>query len=171
MTPQQLIGTAVRLFAIWLGITSIAYFSSIPAALAAAPIGNGSGVTVAYALGGIYVLAALLLWFFPMVVAQKLVPRTQHTNHLSFRSYELARVGCALLGLWLVSKALPSVVWFLFRSFLFTDAGGSSFSALAPEAKLDVAVSFFELAFAVVVIVKSGAFARLVSPESQAASE
>lgn len=165
MTPQQLIGTAVRLFAIWLAITSIAYFSTIPTTLQTSPNGSDSGITVAYALGCTYIITALLLWFFPMLVAQKLVPRTQHTNHLSVHSQDLARVGCALLGLWLFSKALPTLIWLLFSSFLFTEASGSTFSGLSPDAKLDVAVSFFELIFAVVVIVKARTFAHYVSLE------
>jgi hypothetical protein len=76
----------------------------------------------------------------------------------------LARAGASLIGLWLFAKALPSVVWFAFRSLLFTEVG-SSFSSITPEAKLDLAVSVFELAFAVFLVVKASAFASLVVPE------
>ena len=166
MTPQQLLGTAVRLFAIWLGITSLSYFSTIPTAIANAPVGGGTASTVAYALGSGYLLGALLLWFFPMLVSHKLLPRTQHTNALTFQAHELARVGCSLLGLWLFAKELPTLVWFLFRSFLITEAT-SSYSALAPEMKLEVAIALFECVFAAIVIIKSAAFARFVSKSSE----
>lgn len=163
MTPQQFVGIGVRLFALWLGLTSVGYFTSVPAMLAANPVGSGDAVTLAYAMGIGCVLVGLLLWFAPMLVAHKLLPRTQHDNRLSFQAHELARVGCSLLGLWLLARALPSLMWFLFRSFLMVDAG-SSFSALAPDAKLDVAVGLFEAAFALVLVLKSSAFARLVAP-------
>jgi Na+/proline symporter len=167
MTPQQLVGIAVRLFATWLALTSVAYFVSIPKALASAPpLGNDANIAVAYAIGGLYVAGALILWFFPMVVAHKLLPRTQHENRLSFRAYELARVGCSLVGLWLLAKASPSLVWLIFRSLMLND-GSSSFSALAPGAKLDVAVATFETGLAVFFIVKSHFFARLVVPTAK----
>jgi len=163
MTPQQLLGAGVRLFAIWLALTSIGYFGSIPAALAASPVDSGSSMTVAYAIGAAYLTGALLLWFFPMFTAHKLLPRTSHSNHINVHGHELARVGCALMGLWLSAKALPTVMWLLFRAFLFVEAG-STFSALPPESKLDVAVALFELLLGTVLIVKSGLFAKAVVP-------
>jgi hypothetical protein len=164
MTPQQLIGLAVRFFAIWLAITSIAYFLSIPTSLAATSVASGNAISLAYGLGALYLLAAIFLWFCPMLVAHKLLPRTQFENRLSFQAHELARVGVALLGLWLLSKALPSLVWLLFRSFLFVDAG-SSFSALTPEARLEVFVALFEAGFALLVIFKAKVFAGFIVPE------
>ena len=168
MTPQQLVGIAVRLFAAWLTLTSIAYFTSIPKVLAESPpLGSSAAMLATYAIGALYVAGALLLWFFPMVIAHKLLPRTQHENRLSFQAHELARVGCSLLGLWLFAKASPALVWLVFRSFLFVE-GGSSFSALAPEAKLDVAVAAFESLFALVIMVKSNLFASIVVQDSKA---
>lgn len=163
MTPQQLIGIAVRLFAIWLGISSIAYFSTIPGSIASAQMPEGNSVAVAYTIGSACIGSGLFLWFFPMLVAHKLLPRTQHTNYLSFQAHELARVGCSLLGLWLFAKALPSLVWFVFRSFVVIDAG-ASFSALDAATKLEIGVALFELLFALVLILKSRAFANLLEP-------
>lgn len=163
MTPQQVVGVGVRLFAVWLGLTSLGYFLAAPAALAANPFGSGDAVMLSYAMGAGCVAAGLLLWFAPMLVAHKLLPRTQHDNRLSLQAHELARVGCSLLGLWLLARALPSLMWFLLRSFVMVDAG-SSFSALGPDARLDVAVSLFEAVFALLLMLKSAAFARLVTP-------
>lgn len=164
MTPQQLIGLAVRFFAIWLAMASVAYFTSIPSSLSANSVSSDSPIFLAYGLGAFYLLVAILLWLFPMVVAHKLLPRTQYENRLSFQVHELARVGTALLGLWLFSKAFPSLVWLLFRSFLFVDAG-STFAALTPEARLEVLVSLFEAGFALLVIVQAKTFANLLVPD------
>lgn len=164
MTPQQLIGLGVRLFATWLVISSIAYFVAIPGQLSNSP-GLASGASaVSYAIAVGYVLGALLLWFFPMAVAHRLVPRTQYDNRLSFQAQELARVGCSLMGLWVFAKTLPTLTWFFFRGFLVAGST-SSFSALDPQAKFDIAVAAFELAFAVVLMVKAGTFAKIVVPQ------
>ena len=173
MTPQQLLGTGIRLFALWLALTSIGYFGSIPTALSKLPTNTGSTVAVAYALGGAYLLGAIALWFFPMFVAHRLLPKTSHGNCLRVPAFDLARVGCGLIGLWLMAKALPTIVWLLFRSFLIVEAG-STFSSLPPEAKLDVSVAFFGMLFAFLLIVKSSLFARTVlatSAPDQAASD
>jgi hypothetical protein len=164
MTPQQLLGVGVRLFAVWLALTSVAYFTSIPTALNSTP--GVSGAAVAYVIGGAYLFGALALWFFPMVVAHTVLPRTKFENRLSLNAHELARVGSSLIGLWLFAKALPSLVWFVLRSFLFMEAG-SSFSSLSGEAKLDLAVAVFELVFAAFLIAKSGVFAAVAVPEAK----
>jgi hypothetical protein len=168
MTAQQLVGVGVRLFAAWLVLTSIPYFVAIPIQLAATPLPGGRGaVVLSFAIAAAYVLGALLLWFFPMVVASRLLPRSQYTDRLAFQGRELARVGCALLGLWLFARALPSLVWFLFRSFLLIGPA-SSFSVLDEQSRLQLIVAAFELAFSVLVIAKAGAFAKLVVPATVA---
>lgn len=171
MTPQQLIGLGVRLFAIWLALSSIPYFVAIPAQLAAAPVpGAGGASALSYGVAVTYFVGALLLWFFPMVVAHRLLPRTAQTNHLSFRARELARVGCGLIGLWLFAKELPALTWFLFRAFLVVGSA-SSFDALNGQAKLEIIVAAIEIALAVLLVAKAETFARLVVSEDAESSE
>ncbi|MDO8458141.1 MAG: hypothetical protein Q7T07_14665 [Burkholderiaceae bacterium] len=167
MTPQQLIGVGVRLFATWLVMSSITYLVAIPDQLSNSPgLADGANA-VSYAIAVAYMLGALLLWFFPMVIAHRLIPKTQHNNRLSFQAQELARVGCGLMGLWVFAKTLPTLTWFFFRAFLVAGST-SSFSTLDSQAKLDIFVAAFELAFAVVLIVKAGTFAKIVVPKSPA---
>lgn len=163
MTPQQLIGTAIRLFAIWLALSSVAFLSAIPSALSASGIAEDS-IVASRVVGGLYLLVAILLWFFPMVVAHKLLPRTSHTNRLELPGFELARVGVGLLGLWLLAKAAPTLVWVVFRAFLFFGPG-SPFSSLPPETKLEVGIAAFELALAVAFLLKSRLLARVIMRE------
>jgi hypothetical protein len=166
VTAQQLIGVGVRLFAVWLALTSFPYLVTIPGQLAGSPGLPGGAPTVSYGIGIVYLLAAVALWVFPLVVANRLLPRSRHTNHLTFQAHDLARVGCSLLGLWFFAKALPNLAWFLFRAFLF--AGSSSnYTALDSQARLDLAMAAFELAFAVLVIARAGAFATLVVSRTQ----
>ncbi len=168
MTAQQLIGVGVRLFAAWLVLTSIPYFVAIPNQLATTPLpGDRGAVVLSFGIAIAYVLGAVLLWLFPMVVASRLLPRSQYTDRLVLQGRELARVGCALLGLWLFARALPSLVWFLFRSFLLIGPA-SSFSVLDEQSRLQLIVAVLDLAFSVLVIAKASAFAKLVTPAADA---
>ncbi|MBX9629681.1 MAG: hypothetical protein K2X67_04090 [Burkholderiales bacterium] len=156
MTPQQLVGIAVRLFALWLAIKSIGYWAAIPISLEANMIEGSTALS--FVIGGIYLVSALLLWFFPLWIAHRLIPRTNFDNRLSANAFDLARVGCSILGLWLLSRALPAIVWFFFRSFL---VGGSTslMSSLTIDDKVDFAVSVFELALGVLLLARAGTFA------------
>jgi hypothetical protein len=161
MTPQQIIGTGVRLFAIWLLLSSIAYFTAIPNALAGQDLLGGNTKAAVYIIGSLYVTVAALLWFFPMTVAHKLLPRTSHTNTLRVHGFDLARAGIGLLGLWLLAKSLPTIVWLLFSALLFMDTR-STFGSLPPETKLQIAVSAFEVFLAFVFVFQSRALAGAV---------
>lgn len=152
------------MFAIWLVMSSVAYFAVIPDQLSNSPGLDNGATAVSYVIAMAYLLGALLLWFFPMVIAHRLVPKTQHDNRLSFQAQELARVGCGLMGLWVFAKTLPTLTWFIFRAFLLAGSA-SSFSTLDSQAKLDIAVAAFELAFAVILIVKADTFAKIVVPK------
>ena len=166
MTPQQLVGTAIRLFAVWLAISGISLLSSLPAATGAGLPNEGHTLAAVPLLGSLYLAAALALWFFPMVVAGSIIPRTKYADKLSGQSVQLAQVGCALLGIWLFAKSVPSIVWLVLRAFIVVD-GTSSFSALGPEAKLEIGVALFEACFALLLIAKAGTFARWLKPAAR----
>jgi hypothetical protein len=149
MTPQQIVGMSVRLFAIWLALTGLPYVWAIPAALARQHIDSG---LIPEFIGVVFLLVALLLWFFPMAVAHKLVPRTTFDNVLRVPALDAARVGCFIVGLWFFLKSVPALVSFLFRAFLVAGSG-SLFGTMNLEQKLDfwffvleVAISLFLLA-------------------------
>lgn len=159
MTPQQVVGTALRLFALWLAVSSVKYLLTIPIALAAAKLGDNN--VYSYAAGITYIVAAAILWFFSMWFANKIVPRAQFDNHINLQPLEAARVGCALIGLWVFAKALPDLVWFIFRSVAFYSTE-SSFQTLDSGGKLDLAVSIFEIMFSLALVFRSSDFAKLM---------
>ena len=105
MTPQQTVGIFVRIFAVWLVVSAIQLIGYGVAL-------NGQLIPVKtlapYFTSVVMFVCALVLWFFPMVVAHKLIPRTQFDNTLSFATIETAVVACIVLGLWLfVARSLP----------------------------------------------------------------
>jgi hypothetical protein len=166
MTPQQLVGLGVRLFAVWLALNTIGTLAAILTAQLPeeAPKGLGIGMGVAYLLG------AAALWFMPMVVAHRLLPRTSHANAMSAGGFEIARAGSCLLGLWLLIKTLPTLAWYVFKMAAATTAG-PAIDAFNSDAKIDMAIIAFQLAIALVLIAKSEAFARLAVSETRSRAE
>ncbi len=159
MTPQQFVGIALRLLALWLALNSVRYLFWFPIALMQSDLANRT--TYSYSTGIVYIVAALLLWFFPMWLANKLTPRSQFENRLNLQPLEATRAGCALIGLWLFASALPNLVWFFFRAVVF-NSNVSAFSSLDLDAKLDIAVALFEVCFSLILIFRAGQFASMV---------
>lgn len=159
MTPQQIVGIGVRLFAIWLAVACLHYFLRVPAMLETMHIADKTNT--AYGIAAGYAIAALLLWLFPMWAAHKLLPRTNFENHLNLQPLETARVGCALMGLWFFAHGFLDAVWFFFRALLVT-GGQSTWAGLGPDARLDAAVIAVNVIFGLVLIFRAETFAAFV---------
>jgi hypothetical protein len=111
MTPQQIVGLAVRLFSIWLFIFAFqinGYISALNDQPGAEPI------PLKYPIVGFVIVISVLLWFFPMAVAHQLIPKTKHENILSIRAQETVHVACVIFSLWLfIVKLLPALAYYL----------------------------------------------------------
>ena len=111
MTPQQIIGLAVRLFSIWLVILDFQIFS-YGNTLNSQP--GVEGTQVHYLLCAAVLLLALVLWFFPMVIAHKLIPRTQFDNVLRLPVQETVLVACIIFAMWIfLAKVLPALAFYI----------------------------------------------------------
>jgi hypothetical protein len=106
MSPHQTVAVALRLFAVWLGIygfrtvVSFAYIRD-----SAAP---GFGAAVAFL--ALTVLLVIALWFFPRCIAGKLLSSDSAKPEASATPDLWLAMGSALLGLWMLTSALPSLV-------------------------------------------------------------
>ena len=117
MTPQQIVGLFVRILAVWLVVSALQL------------IGDGVALDgqqmpektlVPYVISAVLFVCAIVLWLFPMVVAHKLIPRTQFDNTLSVAAQEAAVVACIVLGLWLfVARALPLLTQYISVAMIF----------------------------------------------------
>ena len=159
MTPQQVVGLGVRLFAIWLALIGLPYVVYIPFTLARQHVDFGT--TTPYLIGAGFFIVAILLWIFPMFVAHRLIPRTTFDNVITVSTSEAAKVGCCLLGLWLLIKSGPALVSFLFRGFLVAGEG-ALFSSLNVDQKLDLAILVVETAIAILLVTRAGTVATLL---------
>ncbi len=115
MTPQQIVGLAVRLFSVWLVFLMLQFVGSGKALNA--ELGSEAGY--AYFIAAVVMVClAGALWFFPMWIAHKLVPRTQFENVLRVPAHEAVTVACVIIGLWLfTSHVLPSLAHFISLAF------------------------------------------------------
>lgn len=67
-----------------------------------------------YIISAVFVVAAVVLWLFPMVVAHKLIPRTNLDNAMHVSPPESAVVACIIFGLWLFAgRALPLLAHYI----------------------------------------------------------
>ena len=73
MHKEQVVGIAVRLFAIFLGLYTLRHvITLIP--LVSAPPPNNFSLMFIFLLATPLMLAAILLWRFPLVVAARIIP-------------------------------------------------------------------------------------------------
>jgi hypothetical protein len=166
MTPQQFVGLGVRLFAIWIASENVGFLFSISSSLKA--MNQSDKALYAYMMGGWWLLLAILLWFFPMWIAHKLIPRTRFENMLDLHTLEVARVGCGLLGLWLLIVQLRAFLWYFFVGVL--SMGNDSFvRSLSQNEKVGLAVAIVQAAFAIALMLFSASFARLLLRAPRAA--
>lgn len=115
MSPHQIIAVAVRLFVIWLIINSVmvAPIFYVQLQMEFSMIASLSILLVV----GILVLVVIWLgWRFPLTIANKLLdPQAQEpAEPAEPASADLwLAVGCAFIGLWLLSTHVPSLVQML----------------------------------------------------------
>ncbi len=164
MTPQQIVGIGVRLLAIWFAVKSISYLTAYPFSMAQYPGRISDATTLPVAIGVLYMVVAALLWFFPMAIAHRIIPRTKFENTLSLPALEAARVGCALLGLWFLFGSASGLVGVLFRGLL-TSSNGSFFEKLTLDDRIDFFLLLFEVVLAIALIVRAASFASFVTRE------
>ena len=164
--PQQVVGMGVRLFAIWLALIGLdklgGYFTTL------ARPGWKEPAEYLLVVPLLYWLVAALLWFFPMSVAHRLVPKTRFENVLSFAPLELARVGTALLGLWLLATSMPWLATVLVRVVAFPAPGGSFFSELSPDERLYLLQETLRIIVGIALVFGSASIAQRVVAETNA---
>lgn len=162
MTPPQIVGLAVRLFSVWLAFVAIQFIGngmSVNSQPGIEP-SNVSFISAAFVFG-----LAVTLWFFPMVVAHKLIPRTQFDNVLRVPANEAAMVACVVLGLWLFTvRILPSLGYYLSLAALI-NANGTPVAKSAEFTVTRLGPLAIELAVAAILCFKAHAISRFFTTE------
>ncbi|MBL8513645.1 MAG: hypothetical protein JNJ55_06610, partial [Betaproteobacteria bacterium] len=161
---QQIVGVGVRLVALWFlyaGTSQFIQWLMLSNASWATEVRESGRVPTLVTVSA-YLIAAAFCWLAPMWIAHKLLPKTSHENVLEIHRFDAARVGCALLGLWFLVHAVYGIFWFFISAMVAT--GSASFiSGVLPEHRINFFTDIVQGAMALVLILKSAAFARFVA--------
>lgn len=116
MLNVQTVGVVVRLFAVWLATWALRNLPSFW-------IFNVPGTTPemrSYALvvSILMLLIAITLWFFPLTVASKLISGKATAEYPTFSLEQIQSAGASLLGLWVLSSAVPNLGFYAVAIFV-----------------------------------------------------
>jgi hypothetical protein len=116
MTSAQIVGLGVRLFAIWL-VVSVLQHVPLMWQFSASVESSGSTYVVTVAVGALLLVLAAGLWFFPLAVANTLIPSSSKTDYVQLSLDQAQSVGFTLLGLWVLASAVPDSFYWLFMIY------------------------------------------------------
>ena len=117
MHKEQIVGIAVRLFAIFLFIYTLRYASGL-LPLAAAPPPNNVSFLFIFVLALFPILAAVLLWFFPLSVAAKIIPNIKAKDKAApLSAPDIEIVAFSVMGLWVLTTAIPDTIYWVTFAF------------------------------------------------------
>jgi hypothetical protein len=113
MNKEQVVGIAVRLFAIFLGIYTFRHVSGL-LPYAAAPSPNYISFSFLFLLAAFPLLAAILLWLFPLAVAAKIIPNIKEKETpAALDAGGIEVVAFSVMGLWVLTYAIPDIFYWV----------------------------------------------------------
>lgn len=144
MRKEQIVGIAVRLFAIFLVLYTLRYASSL-LPYAALPPPNNISFAFISTLALFPILAAVLLWFFPLSVATTLIPGIKTKKQpapLDAGGIEV--VAFSVMGLWALTTAIPDILYWIAFTYRVKSVGIGS-PELSPENIGNIVATIAEL--------------------------
>lgn len=164
MTPQQLVGLAARLFAIWLCVTAVQAVGIGQAMMAQ---DRSGAFPLPYVFAGLYLAAGIVLWIFPLWIAHRLIPRTKFEDQLRLPVRDAVMVGCVILGLGLlVVRAIPALSWYISIA-AFWLANGQPLTTMEPARHLELVNGLVNLVVGWLLIAKYDRIGQLILPGSE----
>lgn len=118
MTPQQLVGLALRLTSIWLALLAWQLYALTVSVF---DFIKEDVPFVWMAVAVLPVVLGVFLWMFPMLVAQKLLPRAPDNAVAPPPIQEAAAVAVVVLGIWATLQAVPAIFSALSISIIARD--------------------------------------------------
>lgn len=132
MHKEQIVGIAVRLFAIFLGLYTLRYVGGILRYTVEPSLSNVS-VTFLFLPALILALVAILLWFFPLTVATKIIPSIKTSSApTSLDAGGIEVIAFSVMGLWVLTTAIPDAFHWITFVYLAKSVNVGN-SELSPE--------------------------------------
>lgn len=134
MNREQIVGLAVRLFAIFLVVYTLRYAMSLVSfATLDPPDYVSSAFIVLFGLAPI--LIAILLWRFPLTIASILIPQIKAgTKPVALGEVEAQVIAFSILGLWVLVSAIPDIFYWVTYVYRIKSVGfGQVRTELTPQ--------------------------------------
>jgi hypothetical protein len=110
MTNAQIVALGVRLFCVWLAVYLLRQMPGLWGITTEGLPDTAAAMAVA-GFTGVMILLIVGLWLFPLFIARKLLPQSTLDQPTPLPLEQAQRVGFCLLGLWLLTEALPRMVY------------------------------------------------------------
>lgn len=116
MNPHQILAVLVRLAAIWLFLYAV---STMMGSYVQANNHNGTDSLLPILIGlGIVALICSLLWFFPFLIAKTILPISNLKVSETPIFDNWFTLGCSLIGVMVLTKAIPALVSYFLAIYL-----------------------------------------------------
>ncbi|MHA4867206.1 hypothetical protein ACXZ1M_05850 [Duganella sp. PWIR1] len=150
-TPHQFFALVLRLFALWLLLTA----GQIVLVSYAVQRGVQDNGAISYAVAAMYVVAAVLLWMFPLAVANRILPKATADRVASPAAGDIAAIAFIATGLLIIAlKALTPVANYLsLLSMLILSGQSARLSAASMH--IDGVIAVVMLVLGLSLILKS----------------
>lgn len=147
MTNKQLVALGVRLFCIWLAVYILRGVLSLW--MLSHEAMHDPQATAGLIFYAVILIATLVaLWLFPLRVARKLLPHSAQETPVALPpAAQLQSVGFCLLGLWLLTQAVPGLAYQTVIFHWYTRPGSTL--ELGPRDYAALAERLVELALAI----------------------
>lgn len=151
MSREDVVAVASRLFAVFLVVSALRTIGS--ALQAQQEISSITGL-VYYTLPVVvpYLLAAALLWYFPLTVARKLLPAMRDSGSpITPGANNIAAIAFSVLGMWMLASAISDgVYWVVLLSGFFSQGTSPAYLSAREKARIlgtvaQVAIGFYLL--------------------------
>ena len=148
MSREDIVAIASRLFAIFIFVTSL---RTIGTTFGVAYQSGSDILPSAYAYLAIILVtalsASLMLWFFPLSIARKLLPVMKEPQPpVSWQSGNAMELALAVLGFWILADAIADAFYWSTFYYLVHQATGTGLESVGAAEKADMLVTVVELA-------------------------
>ncbi len=160
MSREDVIAVAVRIFAIFLLVTVV---RTIPGTLAFMDqVEPKPSLMLVWLLSGLSLGLCVYLWCFPLTVARKLLPAMREPRSETAMDGSVAlTVGLTLLGVWVLSHALPDAIYWV-TLFLLSRRIDAAHFDWQQEQIANIIATAGQLALALWLIFGSSGIKRLI---------
>jgi hypothetical protein len=161
MSREDFVAIAARLFAIFLGVYALRTTFFYVQFMAQAEIEPGMVAGYAFVVA-VMVAVALLLWFFPLSVARKLLPvMKEPRSEPNVGADTLFSLGLMMMGLWLLANAITDGVYWA-AMLMAMRATGMPLSDLTPDQKAAMVTTVAEAVVALFLVFGSNGLRNAV---------